>query len=72
MTPEQINDLRQRVIRGEQVSEDELREAIAALRNNRFAANNAAVAKAEKRSAKSAQSANLASIVAQALAGKLE
>jgi predicted DNA-binding protein (UPF0278 family) len=72
MTPEQINDLRQRVIRGETVSEDELREAITALRNNRFAANTAAIAKAEKRSAKSAQSANLASIVAQALAGKLE
>lgn len=41
MTPEQINDLRQRVLRGETVSVEELNAGIDAIRGTRTAADTA-------------------------------
>lgn len=49
MTTEAINDLRRRVLAGETVSPDELRQAIATLRQNRMTAmSSAKTSKAKK------------------------
>jgi len=69
MTPDQIIDLRQRILRKEPVSNDELRAALDALRGKRMANAEASVARAERTSAKANSKAELLSIVAGALAG---
>jgi len=50
MTPEQINDLRQRVLRGETVSVEELNAGIDAIRGTRTAADTAATEKKPSKS----------------------
>lgn len=67
MTPSDLFDLRQRVLRGEKVSNEELRAALDALRGKRAANAVDSVEKAQKRSTKAASNAELLSIVAGAL-----
>lgn len=69
MNPDQILNLRQRILRKEPVSNDELRAALDALRGKRIANAEDSVAKAEKKSSTAANKSALLSIVAGALAG---
>lgn len=69
MTPDQIIDLRQRILRKEPVSSEELRAALDALRGKRLSNMNDAVDRATKRSGAVSMKANLSGIVAAALAG---
>ena len=71
MNPDQLNDLRQRVLRNEPVSKEELRAAIEAIRGSRVANNTAAAEKANTpRVAKAGgrlAGVDLASIIAGAM-----
>lgn len=69
MTPDQILDLRQRILRKEVVSNEELRAALDALRGKRLANAAAAVERSTKKATVVSTKANLAGIVAAALAG---
>ena len=69
MTYDQINDLRRRIIKGEQVSEEELRESIASLAELR----SGAAASADEAKTKSRKKKDAApSVDAQSLLDKLQ
>jgi hypothetical protein len=73
MNVDQLNDLRQRVLRNEPVTKEELNSAINAIRGARVAGNTAAAAKADKPRAAAKAGGRLAGVdLAAIIAGAMK